>query len=84
MILIFKKLFKKLKRIRRGFAKRNRYIYYKDTNPMWNNGTVYVYYGKKIAQWVSVEEDQNPYDIIEKCQRKFKTKRLKTKIVNWR
>ena len=76
-------LLKKLKTWILHIVKRS-YIYYEDTNPMWNDGTIYVYVGGKAIKQIFVDDDDNPYDIIDKLKEEYKIKRVKEKHSNWR
>jgi hypothetical protein len=63
---------------------RRSYIYYENVNPMWDNGTIYVYVGWKAIKQIFVNDDDNPYDIIDKLKEEYKIKRVKEKHYNWR
>jgi len=63
---------------------RRSYIYYENTNPMWNNGAIYVYVGGKVIKQIFVDDDDNPYDIIDKLKEEYKIQCVKEKHNNWR
>lgn len=63
---------------------RRSYIYYENTNPMWNDGTIYVYLGGKTIKQIFVNDDDNPYDIIDNLKEEYKIKCVKEKHNNWR
>ena len=55
------------------------YIYYENVNPIWNDGTIYVYMRGKVVKQIFVDDDDNPYDIIDMLKEKYKIKRVKEK-----
>ena len=63
---------------------RRSYIYYENVNPMWNDGTIYVYVGGNAIKQIFVNDDDNPYDIIDNLKEEYKIKRVKEKHNNWR
>lgn len=66
-------------------------IRYNNSNPMWNNGYIYVYVKGEIAEVIDVDEEldkdndfYSAYCIIDFLKSKYGIKKVVEKVNNWR